>query len=188
MRGSSGCARRASGRRSAGRRWDCSRSTCSRRSTRRSSSPMPSRPWRRTSGADEGTLGQIAAGFMVICIAPVAEEFFFRGLLLPRAPQPLLGTRGRADRRPPVRRDPLGLLERRCAPDRAAACGARVHVLPRLRAHGLALSRDRAPRAQQCDRVRGDDRGPGDLAGARSADAARLRACARAQRQRAAMA
>ena len=30
-------------------------------------------------GADEGTLGQIAAGFMVICVAPVAEEFFFRG-------------------------------------------------------------------------------------------------------------
>ncbi len=30
-------------------------------------------------GADEGTLGLIAAGFMVICIAPVAEEFFFRG-------------------------------------------------------------------------------------------------------------
>ena len=30
-------------------------------------------------GADEGTLGMIAAGFMVICVAPVAEEFFFRG-------------------------------------------------------------------------------------------------------------
>ena len=30
-------------------------------------------------GADQGTLGQIAAGFMVICVAPVAEEFFFRG-------------------------------------------------------------------------------------------------------------
>jgi uncharacterized protein len=30
-------------------------------------------------GADQGTLGQIAAGFMIICIAPVAEEFFFRG-------------------------------------------------------------------------------------------------------------
>ena len=30
-------------------------------------------------GADNGTLGQIAAGFMIICIAPVAEEFFFRG-------------------------------------------------------------------------------------------------------------
>jgi CAAX protease family protein len=30
-------------------------------------------------GADQGTLGMIAAGFMVICIAPVAEEFFFRG-------------------------------------------------------------------------------------------------------------
>jgi uncharacterized protein len=30
-------------------------------------------------GADEGTFGLIAAGFMVICIAPFAEEFFFRG-------------------------------------------------------------------------------------------------------------
>jgi membrane protease YdiL (CAAX protease family) len=30
-------------------------------------------------GADEGSFGLIAAGFMVICVAPVAEEFFFRG-------------------------------------------------------------------------------------------------------------
>jgi uncharacterized protein len=30
-------------------------------------------------GANQGTLGMIAAGFMIICIAPVAEEFFFRG-------------------------------------------------------------------------------------------------------------
>jgi membrane protease YdiL (CAAX protease family) len=30
-------------------------------------------------GADQGTLGMIAAGFMVICVAPVGEEFFFRG-------------------------------------------------------------------------------------------------------------
>ena len=30
-------------------------------------------------GADQGMLGMIAAGFMVICVAPVAEEFFFRG-------------------------------------------------------------------------------------------------------------
>jgi membrane protease YdiL (CAAX protease family) len=30
-------------------------------------------------GANEGTFGMIAAGFMVICVAPVAEEFFFRG-------------------------------------------------------------------------------------------------------------
>jgi membrane protease YdiL (CAAX protease family) len=30
-------------------------------------------------GADQGTVGLIAAGFMVICVAPVAEEFFFRG-------------------------------------------------------------------------------------------------------------
>jgi membrane protease YdiL (CAAX protease family) len=30
-------------------------------------------------GADQGMLGMIAAGFMIICIAPLAEEFFFRG-------------------------------------------------------------------------------------------------------------
>ena len=30
-------------------------------------------------GADEGTFGLIAAGFMVVCVAPVAEEIFFRG-------------------------------------------------------------------------------------------------------------
>jgi membrane protease YdiL (CAAX protease family) len=30
-------------------------------------------------GADQGTIGMIAAGFMVICVAPAAEEFFFRG-------------------------------------------------------------------------------------------------------------
>jgi CAAX protease family protein len=30
-------------------------------------------------GADDGTLGLIAAGFMVIAVAPAAEEFFFRG-------------------------------------------------------------------------------------------------------------
>jgi membrane protease YdiL (CAAX protease family) len=30
-------------------------------------------------GADEGTFGLIAAGFMVVCVAPAAEEFFFRG-------------------------------------------------------------------------------------------------------------
>jgi membrane protease YdiL (CAAX protease family) len=30
-------------------------------------------------GADSGTFGMLAAGFMIICVAPVAEEFFFRG-------------------------------------------------------------------------------------------------------------
>jgi membrane protease YdiL (CAAX protease family) len=30
-------------------------------------------------GADNGTIGLIAAGFMVVCVAPAAEEFFFRG-------------------------------------------------------------------------------------------------------------
>jgi uncharacterized protein len=30
-------------------------------------------------GADESTFGLVAAGFMIICLAPFAEEFFFRG-------------------------------------------------------------------------------------------------------------
>jgi CAAX protease family protein len=30
-------------------------------------------------GADDGSFGLIAAGFMIICIAPFCEEFFFRG-------------------------------------------------------------------------------------------------------------
>ena len=30
-------------------------------------------------GADESSSGLIAAGFMIICVAPFAEEFFFRG-------------------------------------------------------------------------------------------------------------
>jgi len=30
-------------------------------------------------GADNGTFGMIAAGVMVVCVAPAAEEFFFRG-------------------------------------------------------------------------------------------------------------
>jgi uncharacterized protein len=30
-------------------------------------------------GADESSFGLIAAGFMIICVAPFAEEFFFRG-------------------------------------------------------------------------------------------------------------
>jgi uncharacterized protein len=30
-------------------------------------------------GADQSTIGLVAAGFMIICVAPFAEEFFFRG-------------------------------------------------------------------------------------------------------------
>jgi membrane protease YdiL (CAAX protease family) len=30
-------------------------------------------------GADAGSFGLLAAGFMIICVAPFAEEFFFRG-------------------------------------------------------------------------------------------------------------
>jgi CAAX protease family protein len=44
-------------------------------------------------GADQGTFGMIAAGFMVICVAPFAEEFFFRGFFFRalRSRWPVLG-------------------------------------------------------------------------------------------------
>jgi membrane protease YdiL (CAAX protease family) len=44
-------------------------------------------------GANQGTFGMIAAGFMVICVAPVAEEFFFRGFFYRalRTRWPMLG-------------------------------------------------------------------------------------------------
>jgi membrane protease YdiL (CAAX protease family) len=47
-------------------------------------------------GADQGTFGMIAAGFMVICVAPAAEEFFFRGFFFRalRSRWSLLGAAG----------------------------------------------------------------------------------------------
>jgi membrane protease YdiL (CAAX protease family) len=44
-------------------------------------------------GANQGTFGMIAAGFMVVCVAPVAEEFFFRGFFYRalRSRWPVLG-------------------------------------------------------------------------------------------------
>ena len=69
----------ASGPRSAGRRSGCSSSTSSRRSTPPIVQPDAEQTVAQDLGADEGTFGLIAAGFLIICVAPVAEEFFFRG-------------------------------------------------------------------------------------------------------------
>jgi uncharacterized protein len=35
----------------------------------------------RELGADEGVLGTIVAGFLIVCVAPVTEEVFFRGFM-----------------------------------------------------------------------------------------------------------
>jgi membrane protease YdiL (CAAX protease family) len=35
----------------------------------------------RDLGADEGVLGSIVAGFLIVCVAPVTEEIFFRGFM-----------------------------------------------------------------------------------------------------------
>ena len=77
--GTSGCAAPRCGRRSAGRPSGWCPSTSSRPSTPRSCSPTPSRTRCSSSGGDQGTLGLIVAGLMVIVVAPVAEEIFFRG-------------------------------------------------------------------------------------------------------------
>ena len=58
-------------------------------------------------GAEDSSFGLIAAGFMIICVAPFAEEFFFRGFFYGALRTQVHGDRGRADRRRPVRADPL---------------------------------------------------------------------------------
>lgn len=35
----------------------------------------------RDLGADEGVLGSVVAGFLIVCVAPVTEEIFFRGFM-----------------------------------------------------------------------------------------------------------
>jgi membrane protease YdiL (CAAX protease family) len=44
-------------------------------------------------GSDQGTFGLIAAGVMIVCVAPAAEEFFFRGFFYRalRSRWPVLG-------------------------------------------------------------------------------------------------
>ena len=50
-------------------------------------------------GADESTLALVAAGIVVIVVAPIAEEFFFRGFFY-RALRSRMGIAGRGgDRR-----------------------------------------------------------------------------------------
>ena len=83
-------------------------------------------------GADESTFGLIAAGFMIVCVAPFAEEFFFRGFFY-GALSPLLGRRGGAHRRGCCSGSSTSRAVRRPA-DRPAAGGAGGDLLPRLRA------------------------------------------------------
>ena len=62
-------------------------------------------------GADQGTFGLIVAGFVVMSLAPLAEEFFFRGFFY-RALRSKFGDRRRADRRSALRAHPLRLRGR----------------------------------------------------------------------------
>ena len=55
-------------------------------------------------GSDQGTFGLIAAGFMIVCVAPFAEEFFFRGFFYKALRSRFVAAGGRRDRRRAVRR------------------------------------------------------------------------------------
>ena len=78
-RGTSVCAGRASGPRSAGPCSGWWSSTSSRAPTRRWSAPSRSRPSPRTWGSGRAPPISSSGAFLVVVIAPIAEEVFFRG-------------------------------------------------------------------------------------------------------------
>ena len=126
-------------------------------------------------GGDEGTFGLIVAGLMVIAVAPVAEEIFFRGFFY-RALRSRFPIVAGPDGRAALRRHPLQLRGCGRPPDPAAAGAARLHLLSRLREDRLAVPRDRDARVQQRARLRrpGGRRLAG-VGGGRAARPGRLR-------------
>ncbi len=97
-------------------------------------------------GADEGTFGLVAAGFMIICVAPFAEEFFFRGFFYGALRTRFSVAAAAIIDGARVRADPLRGRHRR-APDRAPARAARRCLLPRVRADAA-----RSTRSSPCTR------------------------------------
>ena len=124
----------------AGPRWAWSPSTSSRSSTERSFSRTPSRRSPRAWAPTRAPSGLIVAGFMVICVAPFAEEFFFRGFFY-RALRSRYSVLAAAALN--------GLLFGIIHFDFSGAdallilpplATARLHLLPRLREDGIAVS------------------------------------------------
>ncbi len=123
--------------------------------------------------ATQGTFGLIAAGFLIVCVAPAAEEFFFRGFFYKA-----LRSRYSVLAAAAIDGGLFGLIHFDFSgtgrpADPPAARAARVHLLPGLREDGLDLPGDRDALVQQRDRLRGAGRRVGGVRGARAADAAR---------------
>ena len=108
-------------------------------------------------GADQGTFGMIAAGFMVICLAPVAEEFFFRGFFYRalRSRWSVLGAAGIDGLLFGVIHYDFSGADALLILPPLAVLG--LHLLPGLRTDGVDLPHDRDALAEQRDRLRGDD-------------------------------
>ena len=171
-----GLRRRASGRRSAGRRSGSFSFYVLAAIYSAILQPDAEQTVAQDLGADQGTLGLIAAGFMIICVAPFAEEFFFRGffyralrtrysvLVAALIDGLLFGA------------DPLRLLGRRRAADPAAAGGRSGFIFCLVYERTGSLYPVIALHSfNNCDRVRGARSTDGrDLARARPADAARV--------------
>ena len=115
-------------------------------------------------GSDQGTFGLIAAGFLIICVAPAAEEFFFRGFFY-RA----LRSRYSVLAAAAIDGGLFGLIHFDFSGADALLilpplALPRLHLLPGLREDGLALPRDRHALVQQRDRIRRAGRRVGGVA------------------------
>lgn len=117
-------------------------------------------------GVDRSVIALVAVCILVTVVAPLAEEFLFRGFFfgaLKKLARPVAG--GDHHRRR-LRRDPRA-RDRRRVP--AAADAARRAALPRALENRLAAAVHRPARDQQLDRVR-RHRGRLGLVGDRAAD------------------
>ena len=126
-------------------------------------------------GADQSTFGLVVAGVMIICVAPFAEEFFFRGFFYGA-----LRTRFSVLVAALIDGLLFGAIHFEGGTDGLlivpplAVLG--LHLLPGLRTHALALHGDRAALDQQLDRVRRSGGRRSGLGGAGTARGAGLRA------------
>ncbi len=125
-------------------------------------------------GSDQGTFGLIAAGFLIVCVAPAAEEFFFRGFFYKalRSRYTVLAAAG-------IDAGLFGLIHFDFSGTDA------LLILPPLallgfifclvyEKTGLDLPGDRDALVQQRHRLRGAGRRVGGVGGPGTADAARL--------------
>ena len=103
-------------------------------------------------GVEDSTLALVAVAFLVCVVAPVAEEFFFRGFFFTRAAQLARRVAGGDPHRARLRGDPHGLVGPGLP---GAARLLRVRAVRALPPQRIALSVHRPALPEQLRRVRG---------------------------------